>query len=174
MKKVLYAIVAVVAFAALSHAGPTAPVPQPASRGGALMDIKLFGGNTFRVESSTPADQAVLLATGSGVIFDASCSSGTANGWLVLFDSASINGITASPSTTGLALTGQIFTNGSSTTTNTASAFLGQWIPSAAGVRFNNGLVAEKHGDGGAANCYVHGRLDATNAANTLGAIGAQ
>lgn len=102
------------------------------------------GQTTYRIETSTPVDTAVLLQSGVGVLYAVECSSGATTSYALAFDASSTAGI--SVLTLGKAITPQVYSSG---TSFVAQAGYG---PSRdIGTTFFNGLVGITHG--GTINC---------------------
>lgn len=157
---VLMLVLASFAMPRAARASVVPPIHSASTPNTEYRGLTFFGGSVYRVEASTGADTPVLLASGSGVLFGVSCSSGSSGDFGMVFDSASASGVTIA--TTGKALSPAVLSSANGVTTCTGQAVCGQWTPPGGSVRFSNGLVAIKHGSGGANdNCQVYALTDA-------------
>lgn len=124
----------------------------------AAQNLTYIGAQSYRIEVSTPADQAILLLSGQGLLYSMVCSSGVANGtYAMAFDSASASGITVA--TAGKAISPQVYTSGQIVDT-TITPNMG-YDASSKPQPFANGLVGIVHK--GVANCLFQARLTAGN-----------
>lgn len=162
MKNLIIALALAFPAAALADTASVAPV-LPTQSGTyvsnvAAQNLTYIGAQTYRIEVSTPADQAILLLSGKGLLYSLVCSSGVANGTYALaFDSASASGITVA--TAGKAISPQVYTAGQIVdTTITPNA---GYNPADRPQPFANGLVGIVHK--GVANCLFQARLAAGN-----------
>lgn len=129
----------------------------------AAQNLSYIGAPVYRIETSTPADQAVLLLSGSGLLYGIRCSSGSTGAYAMAFDSASASGITVA--TIGKAIAGPVYSAGQvSVSGSTQTVILGNdqgLNASADPLPFTNGLVGIAHGS--VLNCTFQARLKAGN-----------
>lgn len=152
------------AFAQTAAVGPILQAQNGARVGPFLApDLTWIGAPVFRIETSTPADQAVLLLAGQGLLYSIRCTSGSTGAYGMAFDSATTSGITVG--TLGKAIGGPAFSSGqiqvsaSAQTVNLASA--GYFDFTTHPVPFTNGLVGIVHGS--VLNCLFQARLTSGN-----------
>lgn len=185
MKKLVYSLTAVVAFALVAlvyKVASAANVPQhsPNTPAAQFNDPAFVGVGEFRLETSTPADVAVLLSSlngqsfsGSGLVYEVSATSGAVGDICSCFDAASASGITRAsqgkrigpdvlsvgyPATAGSAgSTGAPGTTGATVAPCSLANLCGDWRPIWP-ARFENGLVCLKSSNG--VNCTVLVRSD--------------
>jgi hypothetical protein len=160
MKKLLFAVLGLcLAVQAVYAVQP--PIVEDATarvKSEFAQNYEFLGATTYRVESSTPTDQAILLFSGAGVLIGVECSSGTAHDYAIAMDSGSASGLTIE--TKGKAVSPAVVTSANLNDECTGANCGAYWprVPK----RVANGLAFIKHGNAVITSCIVTARPDST------------
>ena len=162
MKNLLVALLMCSAGFAGATASQQPSFTPPNSNPNYMPNLAFYGANVYRLESSTAANAAVSLFTGSGYLYGISCSSGASGDFGLAYDSGSVTGINVT--TTGISLSPAVLSSSNSVTSCTAGGVCGQWSAPGGAVRVHNGLVALKYGAAASGlfeTCYLYALPDA-------------